>query len=91
MIRSSKIREQRELRTMRYYVSIAGVSDDFLEFLGYVAVPDAETDELKAYRRHGELMIVKKANPFLYVDDLNDKRILKGRNIMTIPADDEVG
>lgn len=72
---------------MRYYVSIAGVPDEFLEFLGYVPVPDAETDELKAYRRKGELMLVKKSDPFLLVDDLNDKRILKGRNIMTIPAE----
>jgi hypothetical protein len=74
---------------MRYYVSIAGVPDEFLQFLGYEPVPDAETDELKAYRRKGEVMIVKKADPFLLVDDLNDRRILKGRNIMTIPADDE--
>ena len=74
---------------MRYYVSIAGVPDEFLEFLGYVVVPDIETDELKVYRRHGELMIVKKANPFLYVDDLNDARILKSRNMMAIPAADE--
>ena len=73
---------------MRYYVSIAGVPDEFLEFLGYVPVADAETDELKAYRRKGELMIVKKSDPFLLVDDLNDKRILKGRNIMTIPPDE---
>lgn len=74
---------------MRYYVSIAGVPDEFLEFLGYVSVPGAETDELKAYRRHGDVMVVKKANPFLYVDDLNDARILKSRNIMEIPAEDE--
>jgi hypothetical protein len=74
---------------MRYYVSIAGVPDEFLEFLGYVPMPEAETEELKVYRRKGELMIVKKGDPFLLVDDLNDKRILKGRSIMTIPADEE--
>ena len=74
---------------MRYYVSIAGVPDEFLEFLGYVPVPEAETNELKAYRRKGELMIVKRSDPFLLVDDLNDKRILKGRSIMTIPSEDE--
>jgi hypothetical protein len=72
---------------MRYYVSIAGVPDEFLEFLGYVFV--REDDDLKVYRRKDELMFVKKANPFLFVDDLNDKRILKGRSIMTIPAEDE--
>lgn len=71
---------------MRYYVSIADVSDEFLEFLGYVL--REETDEFKVYSRHGELMVVQKTNPFLYVDDLNDARILKGRNMMAIPADD---
>jgi hypothetical protein len=72
---------------MRYYVSIAGVPDEFLEFLGYVKVE--ETDEFKVYRRHGDLMVVKNDNPFLYVDDLNDARILKSRNIMEIPANGE--
>lgn len=72
---------------MRYYVSIAGVPDEFLEFLGYVKVE--ETDEFKVYWRHGDLMPVKKANPYLYVDDLNDARILKDRNMMAIPPEDE--
>lgn len=71
---------------MRYYVSIAGVPDEFLEFLGYIKVE--EDEELKVYRRHGDLMIVKKANPYLYVDDLNDARILKSRDVMAIPAGD---
>lgn len=72
---------------MRYYVSIAGVADEFLEFLGYMLVE--ENEEFKVYLRHGELMPVKKANPFLYVDDLNDARILKGRNLMAIPGETE--
>lgn len=71
---------------MRYYVSIAGVPDEFLEFLGYVKVE--EDDEFKVYRRHGDLMPVEKTNPYLYVDDLNDARILKSRNMMAIPAED---
>lgn len=72
---------------MRYYVSIAGVTDEFLEFLGYICVE--ETDEFKVYLRHGDLMPVQKANPFLYVDDLNDARILRGQNMMAIPPKDE--
>jgi hypothetical protein len=75
----------------RFYVFIGGVPDEFLEFLGYVPVPDAETGEFKVYRHHGELMVVKKANPFLYVDDLNDARILKSRNIMEIPGENDDG
>ena len=70
----------------RFFVSIAGVSDEFLEFLGYVKV--AENDEFKVYLRHGERMVVKTANPYLFVDDLNDARILKDRNMMEIPAED---
>jgi hypothetical protein len=70
----------------RFYVSIAGVPDEFLEFLGYVRIE--ETDEFKVYLRHGELVVVKKTNPYLYVDDLNDARILKDRNMMEIPAVD---
>jgi len=68
---------------MRYYVSIAGVPDQFLEFLGYILIE--ETDEFKVYLHKGEPVVVEKASPNLYVDDLNDARILKG-NIMTIPA-----
>ncbi len=71
---------------MRYYVSIAGVPDEFLEFLGYVLV--SEDDEFKAYLHKGETCIVKKSAPNLYVDDLNDARILKG-NMMTIPGRDQ--
>jgi hypothetical protein len=62
------------------------VSDEVLEFLGYVKID--ENDEFKAYVRHGEPILVKKANPYLYVDDLNDARILKDRNVMEIPPDD---
>jgi hypothetical protein len=71
---------------MRYYVSIADVPDKFLEFLGYLLV--AETEEFKVYLRHGDLMPVKKGNPYLYVDDLNDARILQGHNLMAIPPED---
>jgi hypothetical protein len=69
----------------RVYVQIPNVSDEFLEFLGYVKVE--ENDEFKGYVRHGEPIIVKKTNPYLYVDDLNDARILKDRNVMEIPSE----
>lgn len=70
----------------RVYVQIPNVSDDFLEFLGYVKIE--ETEEFKVYLRHGEPIVVWKKNPYLYVDDLNDARILKDRNMMEIPPDD---
>lgn len=71
----------------RVFVQIPNVPDEFLEFLGYLKVE--ETDEFKVYVRHGDAIVVQKANPYLYVDDLNDARILKDRNMMEIPADDD--
>ena len=71
----------------RFYVYVGGVPDEFLEFLGYVRVE--ETDEFKVYLHHGEPIIVEKSNPYLYVDDLNDARILKDRNMMEIPAEND--
>jgi hypothetical protein len=71
----------------RVYVQIPNVSDEFLEFLGYVKVEESE--EFKGYLRHGEPIVVKKANPYLFVDDLNDARILKDRNVMEIPPEED--
>ncbi len=71
----------------RVFVQIPNVPDEFLEFLGYLKVE--ETEEFKVYVRHGDPIVVQKANPYLYVDDLNDARILKDRNMMEIPPDDE--
>lgn len=68
---------------MRYFVRIRGVPDEFLSILGYEMVK--ETDEFKVYLHKGELAVVKKADPFLYVDDLNDARILKSQDLMVIP------
>lgn len=71
----------------RVFVQIPNVSDEFLEFLGYLKIQ--ETEEFKVYLRHGDPIVVQKTNPYLYVDDLNDARILKDRNMMEIPPEDD--
>lgn len=55
---------------MRVYVSLDGVTEGQLEFLGYILL--AEDEEFKVYYHQGEEVIVDKNDPFIYVDDLND-------------------
>ncbi|HCX66964.1 hypothetical protein [Parvibaculum sp.] len=71
----------------RWYVSIEGIGDDFLAFLGYTLVD--EDDDFKAYLHYsGDVHIVAKEGPkFLYVDDLNDTLALRAARI--IPGPDE--
>ena len=60
----------------RYYVDITGISQDFLDFLGYVVV--YEEEEFKVLSHKGEIHAIDKAKPRLYVDDVNDAALLKG-------------
>ena len=61
-----------------YYVSIEGISDEFLKFMGYDFV--AEDGLFKLYRDYyGEEHVVNKARPRLFVDDPNDAAILASR------------
>jgi hypothetical protein len=71
----------------RYYVNIAGVPQGFLDFLGYFVL--AEDEEFKILVHKGDLHLVDKNKPYLYVDDQNDAGLLKGpfmeREKITLP------
>jgi hypothetical protein len=77
----------------RFYVDIAGVSQEFLDFLGYVLV--YEEDEFKMLSHKGALHLIDKATPRLYVDDKNDADLLGGsfanRKKMPFPPKDGEG
>lgn len=66
-----------------HYVSIKEISDEKLEVLGYIAID--ENEHTKTYYHFGEEMIVDKADPFIYVDDINDARSL-GSEAIVFPA-----
>jgi hypothetical protein len=72
----------------RYYVDISGVSQEFLDFLGYVVV--YEEEEFKMISHKGATHIVDKQRPRLYVDDANDASLLSGafanRDKMPLPS-----
>lgn len=68
---------------MLYYVSIKNVSDEQLKFLGYILV--SEDADTRLYRHFGEDILVDRADPFIYVDDLNDAILLGGETV-TVPA-----
>lgn len=62
-----------------FYVRLNGVSDGDLEFLGYVLA--GEDTQFKVYiDRQGEQHIVDKANPVLYVEDINDASTIQRRS-----------
>ncbi len=63
-----------------FYVSIDGIDDSTLRFLGYDLV--AEDDQFKLYRHvhTGNEYIVEKANPRLGVEDVNDANLLAARS-----------
>lgn len=67
---------------MRHHVSIAHVSEETLDFLGYFLI--AEDDDHKLYHCKGEHIIVAKDDPYLYVEDWNDAELLKG-DVMSVP------
>jgi len=54
-----------------------------LEFFGFVLVD--EDDEFCIYLCKGEKHIVEKANPFLYVEDINDANYLRSREKIAVP------
>jgi len=60
----------------RFYVDITGVSQDRLDFLGYFVI--YEDDEFKILSNKGDLYIIDKARPRLFVDDVNDANLLGG-------------
>ena len=71
-----------------YYVSLEGIEDSELEFLGYTLV--AESENIKLYRDiYGDEHPVQKEQPRLYVEDVNDAQILAGKssrkNMVAVP------
>jgi hypothetical protein len=69
---------------MRHHISIAGVSEETLTFVGYVLV--YEDGDTKVYSHFGTEVIVDKSDPFLLVDDLNDLPLIKG-DVIAVPDD----
>ncbi len=63
-----------------FYVSIDGIEDSELEFLGYTLV--TESEKLRLYRDiYGDEHTVQKERPRLHVEDLNDAQILAGKSL----------
>jgi hypothetical protein len=79
----------------KFYVDITGVSQDYLDFLGYFVV--YEDEEFKWLDHKGDVQIIDKARPRLFVDDMNDAMLLSGpfasRDRIPFPpeADDKKG
>jgi len=65
----------------RYYVSIEGLDTKMLEFFGFSLVKEDEEHALYL-DGDGELQIVRKASPHIYVSDINDARHIANRGIM---------
>lgn len=72
---------------MLYYVSIAGVTDETLAFLGYDLL--YERNGIKVYRHYtGDEHLVDAAEPCLYTEDVNDVMHLRGNVLVIDPSDD---
>jgi|GEM_PF-5488652 len=70
----------------RFAVNISGIPDETLSFFGYDF--QEENDEFKIYiDKYLEAHIVKKAHPFLYVEDINDSVYLASRAVIALPDD----
>ncbi|MEJ1937751.1 hypothetical protein WDZ92_46760, partial [Nostoc sp. NIES-2111] len=67
-----------------YYVSIRNVTERDLEFLGYRKIK--ENDEFILYEDlEGEEHVVCRAEPFMFVKDVNDVLALRSNTIITAP------
>lgn len=66
---------------MKFHVSLEDVSDETLEFLGYILIE--EDERFRLYVHKGDQILVDKEDPFLMVDDLNDAALL-GSEIINI-------
>jgi hypothetical protein len=69
----------------RHCVDITDISDSDLEMLGYYLVE--EDEEFALYDNKGEHFIVhrKGTRRFIYVEDVNDAIILRGRSTRPVP------
>jgi hypothetical protein len=68
------------------HVSIEGVSEDVLNFLGIVKI--SETDDFDIYEDfEGRVSMADKANPYVWVDDINDAIQMGSKSIITRDGD----
>ena len=64
----------------RYYVNIAGLELEKLNFFGFQLVE--ENEEFALYiDGNGDPQVVDKKSPHIFVDDINDARHIDGRII----------
>lgn len=66
------------------YVRLDNVSDEKLEFLGYILID--ENDHTKVYYHLGDTILVDKQDPFMFVHDHNDATLL-GSEAISLPSD----
>jgi len=59
----------------RYYVNIIGITKPQLELAGFVVV--LEDDEFMLLEQKGDVHLVEKAKPYLFIDDRCDADFLK--------------
>jgi hypothetical protein len=61
----------------RFYVNITGISQEFLDFVGYPVIH--EDKDFKYLMNKGQLHVIdKKGTQYLFVDDKNDADLLRG-------------
>jgi hypothetical protein len=67
----------------KWFVNITHVSASDLEFLGFTKTH--ENDEFIEYSHYtGDTHIVRKSNPYLFVNDINDAIVLGSSNVVNI-------
>jgi hypothetical protein len=69
----------------RHYVDITDISPEDLEMLGYYLVES--DDGFALYDNKGDHFIVHRngSRKYIYVDDINDAAILRGRSVRPVP------
>ena len=68
----------------RFYVSSEGVDETKLSFLGYTLI--RQDDEFWLYQDYaGDEYIVRKSDPYMYVDDVNDALYINATRLMNVP------
>jgi len=59
----------------RYYVDISGISRQQLEFAGFILI--FQDDGFMLFSQKGDMHLVDKAKPYLFVDDRCEADVLK--------------
>lgn len=70
----------------RHYVDITGISNDELEMLGYYLVYENGVWALYINKDDAFVVHLHGAKRFIYVNDMNDALILKGRPTLPAPG-----